>query len=138
MIHQYKLNGYNIVLDVNSGSVHLVDEAAYDIIALYGKKNADEIAKEITEKYSDITTDEVYEVLDDIRSLKEQGKLFTEDKYLPLAKELQNRPTVLKALCLHIAHDCNLACKYCFAGEGEYCGDRSLMSFEVGKKALDR
>lgn len=137
MVHQYKLNGYNIVLDVNSGSVHLVDEAAYDIIALYGKKNAQEIADEITSKYSDINSDEVFEVLDDIKSLKDQGKLFSEDKYLPLANELQNRPTVLKALCLHIAHDCNLACKYCFAGEGEYCGDRSLMSFEVGKKALD-
>ena len=137
MIHQYKLNGYNIVLDVNSGSVHLVDDAADDVIALYGKKTADEIANEITARYSDITRGEVFELLDDIISLKEQGKLFTEDKYLSIASELQSRPTVLKALCLHIAHDCNLACKYCFAGEGEYCGDRSLMSFEVGRAALD-
>lgn len=137
MIHQYKLNGYNIVLDVNSGSVHLVDEAAYDIIALYGKKTAQEIISEVCQKHSDISEDEVLEVLEDIKQLKDEGKLFTEDKYLPIASELQTRPTVLKALCLHIAHDCNLACKYCFAGEGEYCGDRSLMSFEVGKRALD-
>ncbi len=137
MIHQYKLNGYNIVLDVNSGSVHIVDEVAYDLIALYGKRTADEISNEITKKYPEVTRGEVFELLDDIKALKEEGKLFSEDRYLPIASKLRSRPTVLKALCLHIAHDCNLACKYCFAGEGEYSGDRSLMSFEVGRAALD-
>lgn len=137
MIHQYKLNGYNIVLDVNSGSVHIVDDVAYDIIALYNKQTADEIVSKITRKYHNINAEEIHEVLDDIKSLTKQGKLFTEDKYLIIASKLKERPTVLKALCLHIAHDCNLTCKYCFAGEGEYCGDRSLMSFDVGKRALD-
>lgn len=140
MIHQYKMGGYNIVLDPNSGSVHSVDEVAYDIIGMYENHTPEEITKEIVERYGEkegVTPQDVAEVLEDIETLKKEGKLFSEDTYKNLAIDFKNRPTVIKAMCLHIAHDCNLACKYCFAGEGEYCGDRSLMSFEVGKQAFD-
>ena len=137
MVHQYKLNGYNIVLDTCSGSVHTVDEVAYDIIALYKEKSADEIVKEITEKYSDITPKDVLECLEDVRFLQENGKLFTPDTYEGMAFDFKNRNTVIKALCLHVAHTCNLNCEYCFASQGKYHGERALMSFEVGKRALD-
>ena len=137
MVHQYKLNGYNIVLDTCSGSVHTVDEVAYDIIALYKNKSADEIVKEITEKYSDITEKDVLECLEDVKYLEENGKLFTPDTYEGMAFDFKNRNTVIKALCLHVAHTCNLNCEYCFASEGKYHGERALMSFEVGKRALD-
>lgn len=140
MIHQYKMGGYNIVLDPNSGSVHSMDEVAYDIIGMYESHTPEEITKEIVDRYGEkegVTPEDVAEVLEDIETLKKEGKLFSEDTYQNLAIDFKNRPTVIKAMCLHIAHDCNLACKYCFAGEGEYCGDRSLMSFEVGKQAFD-
>lgn len=140
MIHQYKMGGYNIVLDPNSGSVHSVDEVAYDIIGMCESHTPEEITKEIVDRYGEkegVTPEDVAEVLNDIETLKKEGKLFSEDTYQNLAIDFKNRPTVIKAMCLHIAHDCNLACKYCFAGEGEYCGDRSLMSFEVGKQAFD-
>lgn len=136
MIHAYKLNGYNIVLDINSGCVHVVDEVAFDIISDYDKKPQDQIVAEITKKY-DVTKDDVTAVFGDIETLKAEGKLFTEDKFRALAKEFKKRQSVIKAICLHVAHDCNLACKYCFACEGEYHGPRGLMSYEVGKRALD-
>ena len=136
MIHAYKLNGYNIILDVNSGCVHVVDEVAFDIISAYDKKEKEEITAEVTEKHG-VTAEDVKAVFEDIETLKSEGKLFTEDKFRALAKEFKWRQSVLKALCLHVAHDCNLACKYCFACEGEYHGPKGLMSYEVGKKALD-
>ena len=134
MIHQYKNNGYNIVLDVNSGSVHVVDDIVYDIIALYENNSEDKIIEELKDKYA---VEDIKEACLEISELKEAGQLFTEDIYEPYIDSFKDRPTVVKALCLHIAHDCNLACKYCFAEEGEYHGRRALMSFEVGKKALD-
>ncbi|MGN0481821.1 MAG: thioether cross-link-forming SCIFF peptide maturase, partial [Lachnospiraceae bacterium] len=134
MVHQYKNNGYNIVLDVNSGAVHVVDELVYDIIADYEKLSLDEILSKYEGIYSEADIREAY---DEIGQLKEEGQLFTEDIYEPYIDSFKDRPTVVKALCLHIAHDCNLACKYCFAEEGEYHGRRAMMSFEVGKKALD-
>ncbi len=140
MIHAYKLNGYNIVLDVNSGCVHVVDEVAFDIISDYDKKEKTVIKAEILEKYADredVTSEDIDGVFEDIEALKNEGKLFTEDKYKALALQFKKRQSVIKALCLHVAHDCNLACKYCFACEGEYHGPRGLMSYEVGKKALD-
>ncbi len=136
MIHAYKLNGYNIVLDVNSGCVHVVDEVAFDIISDYENKSPDEIISETVKKHN-VTAEDVLAVFEDIEALKAEGKLFTEDKFRALAKEFKWRQSVLKALCLHIAHDCNLACKYCFACEGEYHGPRGLMSYAVGKLALD-
>ena len=140
MVHQYKLNGYNIVLDTCSGSVHTVDEVAYDIIEAYKTKSTDEIVSFILEKYKhlpDVTREEVLECIDDIKSLEENGKLFSEDKFEELAYSHKNNSKVIKALCLHIAHTCNLNCSYCFASQGKYQGDRALMSFEVGKQAFD-
>lgn len=133
MIHQYKNNGYNIVLDVCSGSVHVVDDIVYDVIALYEEFNQEEIVSKLPQ----YPEGEILEACEEIRALKEAGQLFTEDVYRDAIIDFKQRKTVVKALCLHIAHDCNLACKYCFAEEGEYHGDRSLMSYEVGKKALD-
>ena len=140
MIHQYKLNGYNIVLDVYSGSVHAVDEVAYDMIGMYETHTGDEIVAEMLKKYGDredVTEADLYECLDDIRSLKDAGKLFTEDEYAGMAFDFKKRSNEIKALCLHVAHTCNLNCSYCFASQGKYHGDRALMSFEVGKRALD-
>lgn len=142
MIHQYKNNGYNIVLDVNSGSVHVVDDMVYDLIPVVERALAEGITKagELTERAaqrSSYDRQACSEAVDEILELKEAGMLFTEDIYRDYIFDFKNRQTVVKALCLHIAHDCNLACRYCFAEEGEYHGRRALMSFEVGKKALD-
>ncbi|WP_418748235.1 thioether cross-link-forming SCIFF peptide maturase [Frisingicoccus sp.] len=134
MVHQYKNNGYNIVLDVNSGSVHVVDDLVYDMIALYETNSKEEIAEKLSETYS---PEDIREAYSEIEELVKAECLFTEDIYKDYIFDFKKRPTVVKALCLHIAHDCNLACKYCFAEEGEYHGRRALMSFEVGKKALD-
>ena len=135
MIHQFKNNGYNIVLDENSGSVHVVDDLVYDVLEekTSGKEN-EQIIKSLSGKYP---VEEIKEAFDEIEELKKEGALYTEDIYKDAVDVFAERPTVVKALCLHIAHDCNLACKYCFAEEGEYHGHRELMSFEVGKKALD-
>lgn len=122
MIHQYKNNGYNIILDVNSGSVHVVDDVAYDVISMYEEKGEKEITEIICNKYSDkgITEEELGELFNDLEQLKEEGTLFTEDNYKEGVIDFKQRQTVVKALCLHIAHACNLSCRYCFAGEGEY------------------
>ncbi len=134
MVHQYKNNGYNIVLDVNSGAVHVVDDVAYDVIPLFETSTKEEIIDSLKERYTQAEISESYE---EVKELAEQGSLFTKDQYQGYMEQFQDRPTVVKALCLHIAHDCNLACRYCFAEEGEYHGRRALMSFEVGKAALD-
>ena len=135
MIHQYKSNGCAIVLDVNSGSVHVVDDIVYDCIALLDQGCSNE---EVTEKLSaSYSGEDLKTALKEIQELTDEGMLFTEDIYENAIEHFKERPTVVKALCLHIAHDCNLACKYCFAEEGEYHGRRALMSYEVGKKALD-
>ncbi len=147
MIHQYKNNGYNIVLDVNSGSVHVVDDLVYDILELYEVETKENIIDKMVEKYTqpayqivfeeEITPEVVEEAIKEIEMLKADGTLFTEDTYKDYIMDFKKRSTVVKALCLHIAHDCNLACRYCFAGEGEYKGHRALMTYDVGKKALD-
>ena len=134
MIHQYKNNGYNIVLDVNSGAIHVVDDTTYDIIALYEEKDLPEIQAELKDKYPEELISECYQ---EVKELAEDGQLFTKDEYEDYIMDFKKRQTVVKALCLHIAHDCNLACRYCFAEEGEYHGRRELMSYEVGKAALD-
>ena len=144
MIHQYKNNGYNIVLDVNSGSIHVVDDCVYDAIPLVEKiveKNLskEEMLAEAIEACKELPypEEDMAEVCEELLELKEMGQLYTEDIYKDYIIDFKKRQTVVKALCLHIAHDCNLACQYCFAEEGEYHGRRALMSFEVGKKALD-
>ena len=140
MVHQYKLNGYNIVLDTASGSVHTVDEVAYDIIEMYKTHTREQIVTTILERHShlpDVNEDEVYECIEDIAALEAAGKLFSVDEYEGLACNYKNNSKVIKALCLHVAHTCNLNCSYCFASQGKYHGDRAVMSFEVGKQALD-
>ena len=142
MIHQYKNNGYNIVLDVNSGSVHVVDEVVYDLIPLVEEAGEQPLSPEtraslISALSSKYPAQDIEDALSQILELKDAGMLFAPDIYENYIMDFKKRETVVKALCLHIAHDCNLACKYCFAEEGEYHGRRALMSFEVGKKALD-
>ena len=140
MIHQYKLNDYNIVLDVNSGAVHVVDEVAYDIIAAYETTPRAEIVAQMMAKYGDrddVNEAEIEQCIDDIEGLRDAGKLFSDDNFRDVAVNFKTNNTCIKALCLHIAHTCNLNCSYCFASQGKYHGDRALMSFETGKRALD-
>lgn len=134
MVHQYRNNGYNIVLDVNSGAIHVVDDVTYDVIPLFEAHTTGEIVAALKDKYKE---EEIKEACEEVSELKENQELFTPDEYEDYIMDFKKRPTVVKALCLHIAHDCNLACRYCFAEEGEYHGRRALMSYEVGKAALD-
>ena len=140
MIHQFQLHGYNIVLDVCSGAVHVVDEVAYDIIAMYEGASKEEVVNTVFAKHQalGVTLDDVTECYDQVTELVSEGKLFTPDTFEPMAGDLKKKTSgVVKALCLHIAHTCNLNCSYCFASQGKYHGERALMSFEVGKRALD-
>ena len=141
MVHQYQLNGYNIVLDSCSGAVHAVDEVAYDVIALYPDHTMDEIVDALGKKYADradVTTEELRACIDDVAELVREGALYSPDTFAELAGTFKQRSgDVVKALCLHVAHTCNLNCGYCFASQGKYHGERALMSFEVGKQALD-
>ena len=141
MIHQYKLGGYNIVLDVCSGSVHVVDEVAYDMISLFEGNDRETVIKAAAEKYAgreEITRRDLEECWEQIAALRDAGQLFTPDTFEPMAGSLKEKTAgVVKALCLHVAHTCNLNCAYCFASQGKYHGERAVMSFEVGKQALD-
>ena len=146
MVHQYKLGKYNIVLDSCSGAVHAVDALAYDIISLFKEKSREEIVAEMCEKYSGkqseegeiISDSDVCECYDQVKELADGGSLFAPDTFESMAGELKKRTSgVVKALCLHVAHTCNLNCEYCFASQGKYHGERAVMSFEVGKRALD-
>lgn len=140
MIHQYKLNGYNIVLDILSGSIHVVDEVAYDMIAMYEAYEPEEIIRLLLEKHKDkpdVTEEEIRLCLEDIEGLVADGRLFAKEEYDTLAFDYKNNSNVIKALCLHVAHTCNLSCSYCFAAQGKYHGDQALMTFDVGKQALD-
>ena len=141
MIHQYQLGGFNIVLDVCSGSVHVVDQVAYDIISIFEGREREDVLREMAEKYAEkpeITRKDLDECYTQVQALKDQGRLFAPDTFAPMAGELKEKTaSVVKALCLHVAHTCNLNCSYCFASQGKYHGDRAVMSFEVGKRALD-
>ncbi|MFQ8690449.1 MAG: thioether cross-link-forming SCIFF peptide maturase, partial [Blautia sp.] len=135
LIHQYRNNGYNIVLDVNSGCIHVVDEVVYGVVALLDQgKSEEEIQQSLGGEFSQ---EDIRTALEECEELRRNRMLFTEDVYKAAIQEFTGHETVVKALCLHIAHDCNLACRYCFAEEGEYHGHRELMSYEVGKQALD-
>lgn len=140
MIHSYKMKGYNIIIDQNSGCVHSVDEVAYDIINMFESEPKEKIKAFILDKYSkrdDVTPEDIDLCFEDIEVLIKDGRLFAKDAFENSALDFKKRQGVLKAICLHVAHDCNLACKYCFAGKGEYDGPKGLMSFETGKRALD-
>lgn len=133
MIHKFSLMGTNIVVDVNSGAVHVVDDISYDILDYYQKFTSEEIKEKLSLKYDARDIDEALEELD---SLKAEGLLYSEDPYRNYVSK-NERESVVKALCLHISHDCNLRCKYCFASTGNFGGERTMMSSEVGKKAID-
>ncbi len=144
MVHQYKNNGYNIVLDVNSGSVHVVDDIVYDAVSVVEPIAMEELTKDAAMEAAikavsalPYDEDELKEVVEELFALQEMGQLYTKDIYENYIVDFKKRETVVKALCLHIAHDCNLACRYCFAEEGEYHGRRAIMSYDIGKKALD-
>ncbi len=141
MIHQYKLGGYNIVLDVPSGSLHVVDEVAYDIIGLFENSSKENIISTMLERYGereDISLSDIEECYLQVEALRDAGKLFVPDNFESMAGKLKEKTSgVVKALCLHIAHTCNLNCSYCFASQGKYHGERAVMSYEVGKRALD-
>ena len=141
MIHQYKLGGYNIVLDSASGSVHAVDDIAYDMIAFYKTLDKDALIDRLAKDYAhlpEVTREELCECYGQIEELVSMGKLYAEDTFAPMAGALKEKTAgVCKALCLHVAHTCNLNCSYCFASQGKYHGERALMSYEVGKRALD-
>ena len=140
MVHQYKLNGQNIVLDTCSGAIHVVDDVAYDIISMYKQTPENQIIDFIMDKYShldDVNAAEIQTCIDDVKNLEKNGKLYTPDSFENLAFDFKNRNTVVKALCLHVAHTCNLNCSYCFASQGKYHGERAIMSIEVAKKAMD-
>ena len=147
MVHQYKLNGYNIVLDANSGSVHCVDDVAYDIISFFCEAkdrglepDRDRIQREILAKYADrddVTPEDIDDTFADIDELTKEEKLFAEDIFEPSAGVLKERHTEVKALCLHVAHTCNLNCSYCFASQGKFHGERAIMSMETAKRAID-
>ena len=141
MVHQYKLNGYNIVLDTCSGAVHTVDDVAYDMIAAYQNTEREALVEELLQKYGerpDVTKEELEQCYDDIAALEKSGQLFTPDTYRDMAGTFKARSgNVIKALCLHVAHTCNLNCSYCFASQGKYHGERALMPFEVSKRAID-
>lgn len=136
MVHTFTECGYNIAVDCASGSVHVVDDVALELIDNYKKAGDDGYLKEVAAKHS-VSLEEIKEYVDDLKELERQGKLFSEDKFRPDVDKLAKRSTVVKALCLHVAHTCNLDCEYCFASQGKYHGERALMSFEVGKRALD-
>ena len=142
MIHQYKNNGYDIVMDVNSGSVHVVDDLIYDMVEVLNgeipeldepqklpKEAVEKTVAALKDRYSEA---EIREAMEDIQELIDREELFTKDTYSQYVTDFKQRKTVVKALCLHIAHDCNLACCYCFAEEGGSHGRRALMSYEVG------
>ena len=138
MIHCYKLGGLNIVLDIYSGSVHVVDEVAYDMIGMYESSSHEQIVAAMLDKHPETTREELVEGCQQIEQLKQAGVLFSPDTFRPIAGQLKEKTSgVVKALCLHVAHTCNLNCSYCFASQGKYHGDRAVMSYEVGKQALD-
>lgn len=141
MVHQYKLNGYNIVLDTCSGSIHVVDEIAYDIIEMFKSSTPEEIVSQMLQKYAhsdDVTAEELRLCIDDVQNLIASGVLYSEDTFEDSATVFKERSgNIIKALCLHVSHACNLCCSYCFAGQGKYHGEESIMSFDTGKRALD-
>ena len=133
LIHKYSLNGYNIVIDVNGGAVHVIDDVTYRVLDFYKEIGLEDIIKTLEGEFE---ADKIREAYEEIKNLEEEGLLYSEDEY-KFHPSFVNRQPVVKALCLNVAHDCNLKCKYCFAKQGDFGGKAELMPLEVGKKAID-
>ncbi len=139
-MHQYKLNNYNIIIDTYSGSIHSVDSVAYDMIEMYESFSKEEVINTLLKKYNTdntVTLEDLIDCYADITTLKENGQLFSKDDFQAVSEMQRNENAPIKAMCLHVAHVCNLCCEYCFAGKGEYKGEKALMSYDVGKRAFD-
>lgn len=134
MVHIYKLNGFNIVVDSNSGTIHVVDNVAYEIIKNYNKNTQEEIINKLKERFS---LREITEAFDEIEYMKKEGMLFSKDEFENIAKKWEKQDSRVKALCLNVAHICNLRCKYCFASQGNYKTKEMLMPFEIARKAVE-
>lgn len=134
MIHKFRFESSNILMDIHSGAIHIVDDVAYAIADDVLTMNKEELIKKYEKQYA---KEELCEAVEELLTLKGDQMLDTEDMYTEFVPAFMKREPVVKALCLHVAHDCNLACKYCFAGEGEYHGERGMMTAEVGKAAID-
>ena len=136
MIHRYQKKGLNFVLDVNSGAVHLLDDISYAVSGLLDENMGDTCPQGIIDALPDYTADEIREAYDELYELKKAGQLFAQDDYIDVSRYIPvNAP--VKALCLHVAHDCNLRCKYCFASTGDFGQGRKIMPPEIAKKAID-
>ena len=137
MIHRYQKKGLNFVLDVNSGAVHLLDDISYAVSGLLDENMGDTCPQSIIDALPDYTADEIREAYDELYELKKAGQLFAQDDYIDVSRYIPvNAP--VKALCLHVAHDCNLRCRYCFASTGDFgTGHRMTMDFETAKQAID-
>ena len=136
MIHRYQKKGLNFVLDVNSGAVHLLDDISYAVSGLLDENMGDTCPQSIIDALPDYTADEIREAYDELYELKKAGQLFAQDDYIDVSRYIPvNAP--VKALCLHVAHDCNLRCKYCFASTGDFGQGRKIMPPEIAKKAID-
>ncbi len=135
MLHLYSLNGYNIAIDTNSASIHVLDDDTYRVLSCFDAEKGVMIGT--PEENGIAGTEGLDDILSDIEELKKEGKLFSEDVFRPMAGDLRKKQSVLKAVCLHVAHACNMDCEYCFAGKGEYHGEAGLMSYETGVKAID-
>ena len=136
MVHLFSRLGYNIAVDTASASVHVLDDVAFDVVSLYGKESDESVVASVAARRG-VGEDEVRECLADVKELVAAGTLFSEDKFRPDVNALAKRASVVKALCLHVAHTCNLDCEYCFASQGKYHGERALMTFDVAKRAID-
>jgi uncharacterized protein len=136
MIHQYKAKGFNIVLDVYSGSIHAVDDITYDIISLFENESKEKIKNKIIATYK-LKEDEFEEAYKEVTDLADQGLLFSKDEFEDIVIDAEKRKTYLKALCLNVAHTCNLSCEYCFAKGGKYHGPDAIMTLDVAKRAID-
>ena len=134
MLHKFTFENSKIVMDIYSGAIHLVDDIVYEMVDDFKESTREEIINKYSKKYDKKA---VVGAIDEIQALIDNDLLFTDDVYKDIITEYKNRNPVVKALCLHVAHDCNLACQYCFAEEGEYNGPKGLMSLEVGKAAID-
>lgn len=133
MIHKYQFKDKYIVIDINSGAIHVVTDIVFDMLDYYKEKSIKEILELLIPKYE---KSQIIEAAEEIQYIIDSGMLFVDDSHIT-KDMLEGRGAVIKAMCLHVAHDCNMSCKYCFGGQGAFEGQRSLLSLETGKKAID-